>query len=155
MLQFNYEGMRRPIRSRLSEDPEESMQSTMLRLTIQKLGDISIFHCAGRIVGNDGDFLRDAVRSQSHTPTVILDLAEVSGIDAAGVGMLVTLREWAKATHTEFKLLNVTPRVEEVLRITNLLSSFDVCSFREMMDLLCSSSRLPQFTTFHPLPVAG
>jgi len=58
-------------------------------------------------------------------------------VDAAGLGILVSLRTWAHAMGTELKLLNVTPRVEEVLELTNLKSVFEVCSVRDMIDLLC------------------
>jgi len=72
---------------------------------------------------------------------VVLDLAEVTAVDAAGVGMLVLLRLWANATGTKLKLMNLTPRVEEVLQLTRLRSAFEVCSVREMMDLLCRANR--------------
>jgi anti-anti-sigma factor len=78
---------------------------------------------------------------------VVLDLAEVSAVDAAGVGMLVLLRLWANATGTKLKLMNLTPRVEEVLQLTKLRSAFEVCSVREMMDLLCRASRAVQAHT--------
>lgn len=130
-------------------------EPAMLKLTIQMLGDLCVFHCAGRILANDEDFLRPAVRSQACLRAVVLDLAEVSAIDAAGVGMLVSLREWAESTHVQLKLINLTPRVEEVLRLTNLIDAFEVCSVREMVDLLCSSSNLGHSTIFKPLFVAS
>jgi anti-sigma B factor antagonist len=120
-------------------------EATMLSLTIQKLGDVTLFQCAGRITAGDGDILRIAVRTLSRVRTIVIDLAEVSAIDAAGLGMLVSLRTWATATGTELKLMNLTPRVEEVLQLTNLRAAFEICSVREMMDLLCRASRVPQY----------
>ena len=81
--------------------------------------------------------MRNAVRSQAHNRTVVLDVAEISAVDAHGLGVLVSLRMWADATGTELKMLNLTPRVEEVLELTKLRSAFDVCSVRDMLDLLC------------------
>jgi anti-anti-sigma regulatory factor len=52
----------------------------------------------------------------------------------------VSLRAWAKSTGTELKLMNLTPRVEEVLELTHLRAAFEVCSVREMMDLLCRAT---------------
>ena len=115
----------------------------MLTLTIQKLGDV--IHCSGRITAGEEDLLRTAVRNQSRIRTAVLDLADISAIDAAGVGMLVSLRSWSKASGTELKLMNVTPRVEAVLQLTNLRSAFEVCSFREMMELVCRADRLSRF----------
>ncbi len=113
----------------------------MLSMTIQKLGDVSIFHCSGRITAGSEDLLRAAVRRQSGTRTIVLDFAEIDALDAAGLGMLVFLRAWSKGNGTELKIMNVTSRVDDVLRLTNLRSAFEVCSVREMMDLLCRATR--------------
>jgi anti-sigma B factor antagonist len=115
--------------------------ATMLNLTIHNLDDVTVFHCAGRITAEDKGKLQRAVLSQPHIRMVVLDLAEVTAVDAAGVGMLVLLRLWANATGTKLKLMNLTPRVEEVLQLTKLRSAFEVCSVREMMDLLCRANR--------------
>ena len=119
---------------------------TMLSLTIQNLGDVTVFQCSGRITADDKGVLQRAVLTQPHIRTAVLDLADVSAVDAAGLGMLVGLRSWAKATGTELKLMNITARVEEVLQVTRLRSAFEVCSVREMIDLLCRASR-------HALPL--
>lgn len=128
-------------------ESHSSKEANMLSLTIQKLGDVSVFQCAGRLTAGDGDILRLAVRTQSRVRTVVLDLAEISAIDAAGLGMLVSLRAWAKSTGTELKLMNLTPRVEEVLELTHLRAAFEVCSVREMMDLLCRATHSPRMDT--------
>jgi anti-sigma B factor antagonist len=116
----------------------------MLSLRSQNLGDVTVFQCAGRITAGDENTLRNAVRSQSNIRMIVLDLAEISAVDAAGLGMLVSVRAWANATGTELKLMNLTPRVEEVLKVTNLRSAFEVCTVREMLDLLCRANRALQ-----------
>ena len=117
----------------------------MLTITIQKLGDVSIFHCSGRITAGHEDLLRTAVRRQSRARTIVLDLAEIEAVDAAGLGMLVSLREWTRGNGAQIKIMNVTPRVDQVLRLTKLRSSFEVCSVREMMDLMCRARLSSQF----------
>lgn len=117
----------------------------MLGLTIHNLGDVTVFQCLGRITANDGDAQRRAVFAQAPIQVAVLDLAAVSSVDAAGLGMLVGLRAWANATGTELKLMNLTPRVEELLEITNLRPAFEVCSGREMLDLLCRAIGTSQF----------
>jgi anti-sigma B factor antagonist len=119
----------------------------MLSMTIQKLGDVSVFHGSGRITAGEEDRLRNAVRSQSRIRAVVLDFAEISAIDAAGLGMLASLRAWSKEAGIELKVMNVTPRVEEVLQLTNLHSALEVCSVREMVDLLCRARHLDRFET--------
>ncbi len=54
-----------------------------------------------------------------------------------GLGALVALRGWAKHSNRRLKLMNVTPRVEQLLHLTKLDRSFEVCSAEEMLDLLC------------------
>ena len=113
----------------------------MLTFTTHKLGDTTLFRCAGRLVSGTAPHLRDAVLIQSHARAVVLDLAEIGSIDAAGVGILVSLRAAAQANGVAFKLMNLTPRVEDVLEITNLRDVFEVCTLREMLDLLCHAVR--------------
>lgn len=109
----------------------------MLRLTIQDLGDVTIFRCAGRITFAYADMLRIAVLKQRRVGVVVLDLSEVSAVDAAGLGTLVSLRKWARTNGTTLKLMNLAPNVEDLLELTNLRSAFEICSVPEMLDLLC------------------
>jgi anti-anti-sigma factor len=116
----------------------------MLSLNIHNLGDVAVLQCKGRITANEGPRLRQAVLSQSPLRVAVIDLAEISAIDAAGVGMLLSLRAWASDTNTALKLMNLTPLVEEVLQVSKLRSAFEICSVAEMIDLLCRASRLHQ-----------
>jgi anti-anti-sigma factor len=119
----------------------------MLSFTIQDLGDITIFRCVGRITAESRNRLRDAVVAQTDirrtgTRIVVLDLAEVTTVDAAGLGELVSLQTWAKAAGRELKLMNVLPRVESILELTHLQPAFEICSLGEMVDLLCRASHV-------------
>ena len=109
----------------------------MLSLTIQKLEDATVIRCAGRLVIPYAEVLRNAALRQCGIRTLVLDLADIIAVDAAGLGMLASLRAWGKETRAAFKLMNVTPKVEELLELTNLKSAFEVCSGREMLALLC------------------
>ena len=112
----------------------------MLTLTIHQLGDVTVFRCVGRITAEDRDALRIAVVTRPHLRIAVLDLAEVGTVDAAGLGTLVSLQQWAKTNGRKLKLMNLTPRVEEVLELTNLRSTLDVCSVEDMVDLLCRAT---------------
>ncbi len=118
----------------------------MLTLTIHNLGDVTVFRCAGRITTGSVDALRNAVLNHPHTPIAVLDLAGVSFVDAAGLGILVSLRKWADAAGTKLKLMNLVPRVEALLELTNLSSAFEVCPVYEMLDLLCRAARQSRLT---------
>jgi len=127
----------------------------MLNLKIQNLGDVTVFRCAGRITADDADGLRKAVLAQSDLRVAVLDLAEISAVDAAGLGMLAGLRNWAKSAGKQLKLMNIVPRVDEVLEITGLRSVFEICSVREMLDLICRAAHPTQAQTqTHALAMA-
>lgn len=119
-------------------------EATKLSLTIQILGDVAVLRCSGRITTEDSEELRRSVLAPPDVRTVVLDLAEVSSVDAAGLGTLVSLRNWATATGTQFKLMNLAPLVEEVLEITNLKQQFEICTLSEMLDLLCRAIHQPR-----------
>jgi anti-sigma B factor antagonist len=109
----------------------------MLNATAEKLGDSTVLRCQGRIViGNAYAILRNAVLGQTHTRTLILDLAQVDRIDAGGLGVLLGLREWAYSHAVRFQLMNVTNQVERVLELTRLDCIFEFCSVEDMLQLL-------------------
>ncbi|MCU1295787.1 MAG: anti-sigma-factor antagonist [Acidobacteriaceae bacterium] len=119
----------------------------MLNLAIDNLGDVRVFRCAGRITIEGVDGLLNAAITQPHIRTTVFDLKEISTIDAAGLGILVALRLWAKATGTEFKLMNLTPDVEKMLELTKLRSAFKVCSVQEMVELMCRAAERSSLET--------
>jgi len=64
--------------------------------------------------------------SQSLVKTLVLDLGEVSVIDARGLGVLLELRQWTRPKNIEFKLINVKRLVRQVFEITRLDTVFDI-----------------------------
>src|SRR5215469_16979305 len=69
-------------------------RSSMLNVTVQNLGDVSILHCQGRILFGDTTLYTTAL-SQKNFRTLVLELAQVDDIDAGGLGILLDLRAWA------------------------------------------------------------
>jgi len=118
----------------------------MLNATAQKLGDSTVLRCQGRIViGAAYAILRNAVLRQTHTRTLILDLAEVDRIDAGGLGVLLGLREWACSHAIRFQLMNVTNQVEHVLELTKLDRVLEFSSVEDMFQLLyCAAAIAPR-----------
>jgi anti-sigma B factor antagonist len=57
---------------------------------------------------------------------VILDMAGISYVDSSGLGLLLSIYATIRNQGGELKLLNVAPRVHEVLRMTKLLQVFDI-----------------------------
>jgi anti-sigma B factor antagonist len=101
----------------------------MLKVQAEKLGTVTILHFQGRIVnGIATTTLREAVFAQTRASAVVLNLTQVDLIDAAGLGALLELREWTQSKRIEFRLMNVTRLVQDVLEITRLDSVFEITS---------------------------
>ncbi len=103
----------------------------MLRVTVQKFGDLAILHCQGRIVrGQETSILCAAVRKNGRN--VLLDLRKVDGIDAGGLGALVSLR----AAGFFLTLMEPTPQVRRILSLTKLDSIFEICESESTDEML-------------------
>jgi anti-anti-sigma regulatory factor len=114
----------------------------MLNIYTDKIGDMAVIECEGRIVRSDAAFqLRDAVTSQTDANIVVLDLSEVSGIEGGGLGMLVFLQRWARDHDIRLKLFNPSRSVRERLELASSMSEFDIVSLHEMMALLAQADR--------------
>lgn len=107
----------------------------MLNVTVQNLGDASVLHCQGRLLFGNNNLYATAL-SQQTAGMLVLDLAQVDGIDAGGLGVLMELRAWAQASGVQFRLLNVMQSVQRVLERTRLNLVFEVCSLPEIFHLM-------------------
>jgi anti-anti-sigma factor len=105
----------------------------MLKVHAKNLGNIAILCLQGRVVSGETAALRNALASQSEVSAVVLGLARVSTIDAAGLGVMLELREQSQSRGIAFKLMNVTKLVSRVLEITRLNSVFEVTSGMELL----------------------
>ncbi|MBZ5657551.1 MAG: STAS domain-containing protein [Acidobacteriia bacterium] len=93
----------------------------MLNVSVEELNGIVVLRCAGRIVRGDETALLCAA-SQKHGRIVVLDLERVDAIDAAGIGLLVSLQ----AAGIYLRLRNPNPNVREMLSVTHLDSIFEI-----------------------------
>jgi len=107
----------------------------MLNVHIKSLGSVSIMCLKGRIVVGETTTLCNAVIAQSGVSAVILDLGQVSTIDAGGLGVMLKLRQETQSRGIDFKLMNITRPVSRVLEITRLDSVFEVTSEAEVLSM--------------------
>jgi anti-sigma B factor antagonist len=100
-----------------------------LNIQTREVGHVTILDVQGRIVLGDeiGD-LRDAVRGllALDKKKIILNLAGVDYIDSSGVGELVSSFTTVRNSGGELKLLNLTPKVQDILGVTKLYTVFDI-----------------------------
>jgi anti-anti-sigma regulatory factor len=114
----------------------------MLSVHIENIGEIAIIECEGRIVRSEAALeLRKAVNLQSDARTIVLDLSEVSAIEAGGLGMLVFLQRWAHDHDIRLKLFNPRRSVQNRLEHASSMRDFDIATLDEMMALLACADR--------------
>jgi anti-anti-sigma regulatory factor len=112
----------------------------MLTICDEKMNDLAVVECKGRIVRSDAVFkLRDAVMAQAGARIIALDLSEVSAIGGGGLGMLAFLQHWADERHIQLKLFSPSRSVMEGLCQIRSALDFDVATFHELMGILGDS----------------
>ena len=98
----------------------------MLKVHTTNTPNLAVLCVQGRIVRGETEVLRDAVQAQRKVSVVVLDLAQVSMIDAGGLSLLLELRQHTESRGIEFRLKNVTKLVRQVLEITQLDTVFGI-----------------------------
>ncbi len=99
-----------------------------LKLSLRTVDGVAIVDCHGRIVfGEETAALRDTVRRViAQSKRIVLNLAGVNYIDSGGLGTLVALYATAQNAGSSIKLANLTPRVDDVLQVTKLVTIFQI-----------------------------
>jgi len=84
------------------------------------------FVCHGRLTSQTGAQLKDAVKPLiGQGGRIVLDLGDVNYVDSSGLGVLVGLKASAlHAGYCRLLLENLTPRVQDLLNLTNLIGLF-------------------------------
>jgi len=120
-----------------SEGAEKNAEEDMVAIHAEKLHDLAVVECKGRIVRSDSVFkLRDFVQAQAPVRTIALDLSEVEAIDGGGLGMLAFLERWARQKGIGFKLFSPSRPVLQGLAQNRSILNFKITGFHEMMTLL-------------------
>lgn len=100
-----------------------------MKITQREVGDVTILDAQGKITIGVGDVaVRDAVQTAvaAGRKKILLNLEKVSTIDSAGVGELVSAYTTVTNRGGEFKLVNMPPKVADILHITQLITVFEV-----------------------------
>jgi len=119
---------------------EWGWEGAMLDLRVEKIGDLAVVECEGRIVRSEAAFqLRKAVTALRNARIIVLDLSEVRAIEGGGLGMLLFLQRWAYDRDIQFKLFNPTTSVRDRLALVNSITELDIATLHEMMALLANA----------------
>jgi anti-sigma B factor antagonist len=100
-----------------------------VKVTIEEVDGVSLVGLNGRIVlGEESWALREAVKGliADGKKKVVLNMANVTYIDSAGLGILVAAYVGAKTQGASIRLCALGHKFQEVLQITRLLTIFEV-----------------------------
>jgi anti-sigma B factor antagonist len=100
-----------------------------LSIGTREVGKVTVVDVKGRIVlGDEIGNLRKAVHNlvDEGKKRIILNLAAVDYIDSSGVGELVGCYTTLRNAGGELKLLNLSPKVQDILYVTKLYTVFDI-----------------------------
>jgi len=100
-----------------------------ISITERRVGDVTILELDGRLILEEGEIpLRDAVDRlvAEGRVRIVLDLQRVTRLDSAGIGMLVCKYLTAFRKGGRVTLLHTTPRTDQLLHLTKLLSVLEV-----------------------------
>jgi anti-sigma B factor antagonist len=100
-----------------------------LRMTDREVSGVTVVDLDGRIVlGEESNSFRERVKGllASNHKKIVLNMANVTYIDSAGLGTLVATFHSARSQGGTLKLCNLGQKFREVLQVTKLLTVFDV-----------------------------
>ena len=103
--------------------------SAHIRLTEEQAGDVTILRLAGRLELDQGDLdFRDYLNGlvAKGCTKIVLDLKDVTRIDSAGIGMLVSKYLSTRKQGGMIKLLHLTRRSDHLMDITRLATVFEI-----------------------------
>jgi anti-anti-sigma factor len=106
--------------------PQGSFHYDVEQSTNEHAVKVATVKCHGRLVSETSGQIKDAVKPLIPLGgRIVIDLSDVSYLDSSGLGTLVGLKVSAvKEGYCRLELVNMSPRVLELLRITNLMQLF-------------------------------
>src|ERR1700682_3520020 len=94
-----------------------------LETSVRYSGDVAIIDLAGRIVLNDGSaIMRETIAKvrEGGASKILLNFSAVSFMDSSGLGELASAHAGLNRAGGQLKLVNMSARIMDLLRITKL-----------------------------------
>ena len=98
----------------------------MLKVHAKRLDAVEVLSLEGQIINGDTEVLRNVVPLAADTRELILDLSNVTTVDAHGLGVLLQLRELSIARGIQLELRNPSQPLFRIFKITRLNTVFDI-----------------------------
>jgi anti-sigma B factor antagonist len=100
-----------------------------MKSQIRDRGDVRIIELSGKITIGTGDVkIRELIDGalEEGKNRLLLDLGGVSTIDSSGIGEMVACYTTVTKNDGQLKLLRLSPKINDILQVTQLITVFDV-----------------------------
>lgn len=109
----------------------------MFKVNIERIGDVAVIHCEGRVVQSTAALrLRDAVTQQRDARVILLDLSDVPSLESRGLGMLVFLQRWTRDRGIQLKVFDPPAFLQQRLESVHFATELEIAGMREVLSLL-------------------
>ena len=102
-----------------------------MKSKVRDVEDVRVIELEGRIAIGTGDVkLRELVQQalDEGRTRIVIDLAKVSSIDSSGIGEMVAAYTTVTRRGGRLALARLSPRIDDVLQVTQLITVLDVFS---------------------------
>ena len=99
-----------------------------MTIDTRSVNGVTILDVHGKVtIGEGSREVREKIREllDNGNKDILMNLGDVSYVDSAGIGELVSSYTTVTNQGGQFKLLNLTKKIRELLAITKLLTVFD------------------------------
>jgi len=107
-------------------DRAPTVQPTNFTVTIRQAGPISLLDVAGRLTSFEIGALRDSISRllKQGRKNIVLNLSDLEYLDSSGIGELARIYVSVVKADGQMKVVGLSPKVEEILKITQLYQVF-------------------------------
>ena len=122
------------------------INSMELRYQIERIEDVAVVRCSGRMVrGAALDAFRRRIEQLDRLRVLVLDLSDIQVLDAGGLGTLLLVRRWVTQNSAKLKLVDPPPFFRRLLEATRLSSVFEISSLKDALSILRPPQSQPRW----------
>ncbi len=103
-----------------------TVQPTNFSVTIRQAGPISLLDVSGRLTSFEVGALRDSISRllKQGRKNIVLNLSGLQYLDSSGIGELARIYVSVVKASGQMKVVGLSPKVEEILKVTQLYQVF-------------------------------
>jgi anti-sigma B factor antagonist len=107
-------------------DRVRTVQPTNFSVTIRQAGPISLLDVSGRLTSFETGALRDSISRllKQGRKNIVLNLSGLQYLDSSGIGELARIYVSVVKQSGQMKVVGLSPKVEEILKVTQLYQVF-------------------------------